>query len=214
MNLNTSVPSLKKEQRLYNLDKPLIGLTGGVATGKSSVSELLRSKGLIVIDADKLVKQVYDKESVVKFVAQNFPGAVNGKKINFKKLREVAFSAPENLRKLENEVYSHLPEAFKSEVDRHQEADFFIYDVPLLFEKKLDRLVDFKVLVYCDRMTQVERLIERDRIKPELAEKILNEQMDIEEKKRHSDYVIDNNGDKKSLTREVNEFISFLLNLS
>ncbi len=181
--------------RLYQTPVPIIGLTGGIATGKSTVAQMFRDAGVPVIDADKLVKSIYAKRSSYEFVLKHFPEAITENDIHFKKLREIAFLTADNQLILESFIYAQMPDAFREAYLAFPQHEYVVYDVPLLFEKGLDAKVDLSVCTYSPRSLQLERLVKRDQISVELAEKILNKQMDIEEKKEKSDLFIENVGD-------------------
>ena len=192
---------IKKDSnsRIYNIPVPIIGLTGGIATGKSTVANLLRNKNIPVIDADQLVKNIYQQPSTIAFIRSQFPESMTDQKINFKKLREIAFANEANKSILENYIYSYLPEEFKKNYHLFESPPFIVYDVPLLFEKKLHLMVDLSICVYAPKTIQIERLMVRDQISRDLAESIINQQMDIEDKKKMSDFTISNTGAPKDL---------------
>ncbi len=210
---NPKLNKLEQDNRLYQMPVPVIGLTGGIASGKSSVSQLLRSHGLSIIHADVLVKSIYQHKDIIESISDLAPTtAINGA-IDFKKLREVFFSDTTIQTKIEKLIYSKMPEAFKQsyKTQPHAKQDFIIYDVPLLFEKNLAPLVDHKVCVWCPREMQIERLTKRDGITQELALKILDRQWDIDKKKSESDEIIDNSKTKTELEHSVSIFIKNLL---
>lgn len=211
--INPKWNTLEASQRLYHMPVPIIGLTGGIASGKSSVSRLLRAQGIRIIDADALVKQVYQTERAIKGIEALAPDAVVNGSVDFKKLRPLFFSSNELQAQVEKLIYAGMPEVFKSafENDINNHQDFIIYDVPLLFEKDLARRVDTKVCVYCDQRTQIERLLKRDSIDLELANKMLARQWDIEKKRSDSDLVIDNSKTETALESAVKLFLSELL---
>lgn len=198
--------------RLYQLDLPIIGLTGGIATGKSTVAELLKTSGLQVLSADQLVKNIYGTTEAKEFIQTHFPQVIENNFIVFKKLREIVFSDPLAKKEVEDFIYSKLPQTFlnaKNElVKNHPQMKCLIYDVPLLFEKGLFLKVDLSICVYLTRNEQKERLMKRDQIGAELAERILNEQWDIEVKKSKADTVIENTGTLKDLEIAVNQFVT------
>lgn len=202
---------LTKDTRLYHSEKPIIGLTGGIASGKSTVSNFLRSKGIEIIDADNLVKSIYQKDKSKSFIKENFPTAWDNDKINFKILRRLAFNNPAIKNKLENFIYAFLPEAFIEASKKIINQDFLIYDIPLLFEKGLEKKIDVTLVVYADRELQLNRLIKRDNIAIDLSNKILDQQMDIEIKKNKADFIINNQGDISELKKEVDDFLKKIL---
>lgn len=202
---------LDSSTRLYNLNIPVIGLTGGIATGKSTVSSMLKNQGLSLIDADLLVKEIYKTPDALAFVKKNFPMCWNDA-IDFKALRQVVFDNPLAKQLVERFIYARLPEAFLKEFSEFNNPSFIIYDAPLLFEKNLNLKVDSTALVYAPRELQKTRLMNRDKSSPEQADKILNQQMNIEDKKVLSDYLIFNTKDLSHLEQEVQAFIKELLN--
>lgn len=197
--------------RLYQIPVPIIGLTGGIATGKTTVAGLFRDKGVPVIDADKLVKEIYQKKASFDFVNQHFLEAIVDDTIHFKTLRELAFKTPENQRKLEDFIYAQLPGAFVEAFNAFNQPDFMVYDVPLLFEKGLFTKIDVSVCTYSPRDLQRERLVKRDNISVDLANTILDKQMDIEEKKKRSDLFIENVGDLNLLKKNFDDLLSKLI---
>lgn len=197
--------------RLYNYDRPIVALTGGIATGKSTVTKLLEAKGLKIIDADQLVKSVYATEEAKAFIRDNFPTAWVHEAIDFRVLREVFFFNPKIKQAVELFIYSRLPAAFRLAAEKMKDQSFYIYDVPLLFERNLDSKVDVKIVVYAPRKVQLARLIDRDGSKEEVGNLILDQQMDIEEKKEKADFVLDNSGTLVELEAEVEQLLLQIL---
>lgn len=210
-NLKASLVRLTAEERLYNYDKPLIGLTGGIATGKSAVTTILREQGLKVIDADQLVKSIYETEECREFIQREFPVAWENGAINFPKLREIFFQDLKSKAAIETFIYGRLPEAFKKATQELKDQNFCIYDVPLLFEKKLNKKTDLSIVIYTPRDIQLVRLMKRDSISKDSAERILDAQMDIEEKKDLADFVIHNDGSLEELAADVRQLLQKVL---
>ncbi len=211
MKLKNKYLKLNSSERLYQYDKPIVALTGGIATGKSTVTKLLEQKGLTIIDADQLVKSIYAKQESKDFVKTNYPSAWSHNEIDFKKLRELVFSDTSVKSNVEGYIYQRLPDAFKEATTKIKNQDFYLYDVPLLFERALETKVDLTILVYVPRKVQLARLIDRDGSKEEIGNKILDQQIDIEEKKEKSDLVIDNSGSMIELAAEVDKLLLQIL---
>lgn len=209
--LNKKFIKLTPDYRLYNFDKPIIAFTGGIATGKSTVTRMLEAKGLKFIDADLLVKNIYRTEESRQFIQTYFPEAWINNEINFAKLRELVFSNPKIKDVIETYIYARLPMAFREAASKITNQDFYLYDVPLLFERDLDKKVDLKIVVYAPRKIQLARIIDRDGTKEDIANKILDLQMDIEDKKDMADIVVDNSRTEAELAASVENLLLQLL---
>ncbi len=202
---------LNKANRLYECPVAVIGLTGGIATGKTTVSNLLKEKKIPLIDADQLVKEIYQFTDTLAFVEQNFSSVITNGKINFKQLRNIVFFDNKKKQQLESYIFSHLPELFHQKLQKQTYTNFVVYDAPLLFEKHLNSLCDINICVYAPKEIQLQRLILRDNIDFELASKMLANQLDIEKKKSMADYIITNSSDLKELSEQVFSLMDKLL---
>jgi dephospho-CoA kinase len=209
--LKNKLIELSSQKRLHELAAPIVGLTGGIATGKSTVSKILQSKGCPIIDADQLVKKIYALNDTKEFIKANFPEGYRNGEIDFPALRQRFFQDPKAKSDIEGHIYQRLPDIFLKEYRELGTPPFIIYDVPLLFEKKLDLLVDITVTVYAPRKIQEARLMKRDGILEDLAKKIIDQQMDIEDKKLKADFVIDNSFSQEELVQEVEELLRQIL---
>ena len=208
--LNSKWITKSQDSRLYQIPVPIVGLTGGIATGKTTVAQMFRDENCPVIDADKLVKGIYSKKASFDFITSHFLDAIINNTIHFKTLRELAFKSPENQKKLEDFIYAQMPGAFAEAFNTFNNPEFIIYDVPLLFEKGLYTKTDVSICTYTPRSIQRERLVNRDSITYELADVILEKQMDIEEKKNRSDLIIENLGNLDDLKKNFNELFTLL----
>jgi dephospho-CoA kinase len=132
---------------------------------------------------------------------------MTNEEIDFKRLREKVFQDLTTKKLIESFIYQRLPQAFHDELELKSNTQIIIYDVPLLFERGMEKVFDLVLLVYTPRSIQLERLKARDHISTELAEKMLSQQMDIEDKKRKSDLVINNMETEKELTQETEKFL-------
>lgn len=192
---------------------PIIGLTGGVASGKSTVSKQLAKAGLKIIDADALVKQVYQTERAINGIKDLAPQAVIDNQVDFKILRPLFFSNQTLQAQIEKLIYAGMSDVFKAAFENIKEnQDFIIYDVPLLFEKELATRIDTKVCVWCPSNIQLERLLKRDGIDEDLAKKMMSRQWHIDQKRDASDLVIDNSKSPVELEKAVKDFLTALIN--
>lgn len=202
---------LNEATRMHGINIPIIGLTGGIATGKSTVSKIFVAEGFPVIDADKLVKSIYEKNETKEFIRNHFPEAWKNEEVHFPTLRERFFKDAEAKVAIEKFIYEKLPQAFREAVKALGEIPFVIYDVPLLFEKNLEPLVDVNVVIYATKKIQKARLIDRDGHLEDMAEKIIAHQIPIDEKKLKAEFVIDNTRGVNELAEEVDQFLRQVL---
>ncbi|BBA50146.1 dephospho-CoA kinase [Fusobacterium varium] len=184
----------------------IVGLTGGIASGKSTVSNFFKKLGLEVLDADGIVKEVSQKEDTIKKIVKVFGKNIldgNGKIIR-EKLRKEAFENRELLNKLNEIIHPQVIEIFVKKKKETSEDSIVIFDIPLLYEAKMENLCDKIIVVYIKREQQIKRVIERDKNTRELAEKIIDAQMSLEEKSKRADIVINNNSTLEDLKNQVN----------
>ncbi|GJM78618.1 dephospho-CoA kinase [Paenibacillus sp. HMSSN-139] len=189
-----------------------IGLTGGIATGKSTVSRMLASRGAAVIDADVIAREIMEPgHPVLAAVSERFGPEVlhpDGT-LNRKKLGEIVFSHPEERKALEALTHPAIRSEMKRRLDELEEADpqrLVVADIPLLYESGLDPLYEEIMVVYVPREMQLSRLILRDGLSREAAEQRLSAQMDIEQKKERADILIDNSGGLDETRRQIDDF--------
>jgi dephospho-CoA kinase len=182
----------------------VIGLTGGIASGKSSFAGALRARGVPVVDADALSRAVMGRDSPTEArVLEAFgPRAVlPGGGIDRRWLGALVFRDPEARRRLEAITHPAIRDRMAQEVARLEREGHALafYDVPLLYEVGLDPALDSVVVVWTPRGVQLERLARRDGLTPIEAEARLSAQLPIDEKAARADFVVDNQGPPEAL---------------
>ena len=186
----------------------LIGLTGGIATGKSTVSTLLRLSGYPVIDADQLVRQLQTAHSkgLERLTAVFGSGILNADQtLNRQALGSLVFSDQTKLAKLNMVMQPLIRDEIWRQVKNYQKQQipYVILDAPRLCEENYADECDLVVVVATDHQIQVQRLMKRNGYSQAEAEQRIDSQMPLAEKKRLADIVIDNNGSKEELKRQV-----------
>jgi dephospho-CoA kinase len=187
----------------------IMGLTGGIASGKSTVSALFVNKGAALVDADVIARDVMlPGHPVLAAAVQEFGDGIlqTDGSLNRARLGEIVFGNPEALQTLNNLTHPAIRREIKDQMYALEEEDprrLIIVDIPLLYESALDALFDKIIVVYVPRRVQLARLMARNGLKLEQAEDRLKSQLDIELKRRKADYVIDNSGDAESTERQV-----------
>lgn len=193
-----------------------IGLTGGIATGKSTVARLIRDRGHAVIDADLLAREVVQigTEANLEIARVFGPDAVLASgELNRKRIGEVVFSDRTKLALLEGIIHPRV-RALSLERKRALESEgrsVAFYDVPLLYEKNMADLFDRVVVVACSEKTQLARLVARDGFPLDEAKRRIAAQLPIATKADRADDVIPNEGSLEDLEKEVAGYLKRLI---
>ncbi len=185
----------------------MIVLTGSIATGKSSTCRILEDNGFAIVDADKIAKELIDTEVIERLFGSKY---IKENEIDRKALGDLIFSDSVKREVLNSYIHPLIrEEIYKQVLSLEAKKIKYIVDIPLYFESSH---YDAKIvaLVYCNREQQIKRLMERDGLSKNNALIRLESQIDIEEKKRKADYVIDNSSDENHLASEVEKFIKYL----
>jgi dephospho-CoA kinase len=194
----------------------IIGITGGIAMGKSTVSAHIRQKGFEVIDADKIVHELQAKGGkLYKILVEEFGEEIlipETGEINRKTLSEIAFKKPESLKRIveiqheaiELEIISRLNKA------RNSKAEFAFFDCALLFENEYEKLCDEVWTVFCSKEKQIERLKARNNLTEEEALLRIESQIDPIIRNFRSKKVIPNHDSKEELIKKIDELLSKL----
>ena len=195
----------------------LVGLTGGIATGKSTVSSMFRALGCEVIDADVLAREVVAPgEPALAQIADEFGREVlqpDGT-LDRKKLGAIVFADPSRRKRLEQITHPAIALRFRERLDELEARGFagiVLWDAPVMIESGGYKNMEKLVVVATDETTQCARLCARDSIDTVEAERKFGSQMPVAEKAKLADYVIDNAGDRAATERQVREVHAALL---
>ena len=185
----------------------IIGITGGISSGKSTVTEFLRQKGFQVVDADAVVHQLQKPSGrLYQILVEHFGEKLlleNGE-LNRPLLASLIFSNPEEQEWSKETQGELIREELGFVRDKFaQTEDLFFMDIPLLFEQEYASWFDETWLVYVSRDTQLDRLMKRDYLTIEDAQARLASQWPLEEKKRLASHILDNNGSREQLLSQV-----------
>lgn len=193
----------------------LVGLTGGIASGKSTVAKILQSLGAAIVNADDLAREVVEpgheawKEIVASFGAEILQ---SDQTLDRQKLRTLIFNQPHARKRLESIIHPRVRALAEERIRQYAAAGYpvVIYEVPLLFEGNLQEWLRPVILVACDVETQTARLQKRDHLTAADAEKHIAAQMSLKDKRRLADYVIENNGSLEDLERQTRQILEEL----
>ena len=194
----------------------IYGLTGGIASGKSTVLNLFRQNKFIVYDADYVAREVVKLGTIgLAQITEQFGSGVllaDGT-LNRKKLSSIVFSDQTQLEKL-NQITRPLikKEILQtvSDVKKSTQPDISIFEIPLLFEGNYQNYFDGVISLYVQPQIRLHRLMQRNGISKKVALEQINSQMSMDEKKRRADFVIDNSGDMNHLQNEFDKLVSQL----
>lgn len=190
-----------------------IGLTGGIACGKSTVSALLARRGAILIDADLLAREVVEPGApALAEVVRVFGDGVlqEDGSLNRKELGRFVFGHEARRKELEAILHPPIRRLMRERMEEFQRLHpdkLVVVDVPLLFESRMEDEFQEVLLVYVDPSVQLERLMARDGLTREEAQQRLNAQIPIEWKKEWADVIIDNGGDLEDTEKQVNTYL-------
>ena len=189
----------------------VIGLTGGIASGKTTISNILKELGAIIIDADKIARKVVEKSSpALKDIEENFGRDVlfkNGR-LDRKKLGNIVFNDTGSLKKLNEIIHPYIVEKIIDEINHYKKTynnRVIILDAALLIELNLTDLVEEVWLIVVPEEMQLGRLVERDNISADQAQKRIDAQIPLEDKKKYADLIIDNSKDLTYLQAQIEE---------
>lgn len=190
----------------------IIGLTGSIASGKSTVSEMFTELDIPVIDADKISRLVVQPDELAyKEIVATFGHDIllPNKTIDRSKLGSIIFADDAKRKQLNEIVHPAVREKMLTQRDYYTQTGHrcVVMDIPLLFESKLTHLVNTTIVVYVNEHTQLERLKTRDGFTEEEAYQRIHSQILMEEKKSMADIVIDNNGTKEQTYEQLKAYL-------
>ena len=195
---------------MENETKRLIGLTGGIATGKTTVSNYLMQKNCLpILDADVYAKEAVERDSpILKNVFDRYGDKVilPDLSLNRSALGEIIFNNPKEKRWLESQIHPYVRDRFQQEL-QHATTNTIVLDIPLLFEANLTDTVTEIWVVNCDRSIQIDRLQQRNGLTQAQAEARIDSQLPLAEKVAAADVVLNNDRDLDYLFNQIDSAI-------
>lgn len=184
----------------------IIGLTGSIATGKSQSSKIFKDLGCYIIDADKISRQLTVKGTKsLKDIVNNFGTDIlnSSGHLNRSKLAKIIFNDKHAKIDLERILHPHIIRKTNEIIAKKYNVVDIVVDAPLLFEVGLDRICDKIIVIYAQYHLQLARLMRRDNLSKQEAEKRIALQMPIEDKMKLADITIDNSSTLSSLRKDI-----------
>lgn len=188
-----------------------LALTGSIGMGKSTVARMFEAFGIPVFDADAEVRALQaEGGALVGAIGDRFPGAVRGGRLDRERLAHIVLEDPEELKALESIVHPAVGAARERFIADHAGAPALLFDIPLLFETAGEDGFDKVIVVSAPEEVQRRRVLARAGMTAEKFESIRRRQMPDEEKRRRSDFIIDNGGDLSTTEAQVRAILTCL----
>lgn len=190
-----------------------IGITGGIGSGKSTVSKIIKDKGIEIIDADKIARNILNiYPELLSAIRLEFGDSFFDKEgaLLRKKLGSYIFEEKDRVKRLDEIMIPKIKEQInlEFEVNRAKGAKICILDAPTLIEQNIYKDMDKNILVWVDRKTQFERVKQRDALDYEEIKNRIDAQMPLDNKKKYVDYIIDNTGNFEKTKEQINKVLS------
>ena len=190
----------------------IVGLTGGISSGKSTVSSYLKQLKIPVIDADEVARKVVEPNSQgAREIRKTFGSDVfeEDGSLNRQKLGSLIFSNAENRQKLDDLLQPLIKIMILDEIEEYRQKgeNMIVLDLPLLFEKQYEELCEDIIVVYIPKELQLERLMRRNQYTKQEALSRIDSQLSIEEKRKRATFLLDNQGSIQQLYQQVEQWL-------
>ena len=197
----------------------IVGLTGGIASGKTTIINFLKKKKFATHDSDAVVSSAYSRptKKFINFLTNiNLADSISGKSIDKTKIRKEIFNIQKKRKLLEKYIHGVVKQSRDQFLKKHKEkkTKIVFLDIPLLFEAKLEKICDYIILVYAPIRIRKKRAIRRKGMKKEILKKIIKHQINDNFKKKKADFVIDTSIPNKAQSfKKTLKIINLIFNL-
>lgn len=192
----------------------ILGLTGGIGCGKSSLSNIFRNRNISIVDADIISRKIFEDKLLLEKIFVHFGQSIKNDDgtLNRKALGKIVFSDEEKLKELNNLTHPRIREKIISEIEklRKKGENIVVLDAAILVESGFLDMVDKLLVVTCKQEVQISRIQKRDNCSEQEALSRINSQMSQEEKSKYGDYIIDNSGTITELESKAHKFIEYM----
>lgn len=184
----------------------ILGVTGGIATGKSTVVDVFRKAGVPIVDGDLIAREIVEpRQPALKALVAAFGEEIlTEDRLNRKKLGEIVFNDPAKRQLLDRLLDGYLRGAITDQIkEAAKRAPLVVADIPLLYEADYQQYMDQVAVVYIPKELQLTRLMQRDHLTKEAALQRMKSQLSIEEKRQKADFLFDNQGTREETRQQV-----------
>ena len=192
----------------------ILGLTGSIGCGKSSLSNILKDNNIDIIDADIISRKIFEDQKLLSLVFEHFGDSIKNidGTLNRKALGNIVFNDDNKLIDLNNLTHPKIKEKILHEVEKYRlsNKDIVVIDAALLIEGGYLEIVDKVLVITCNEDIQIDRIQKRDNCSKEEALSRVASQISQEEKVKCADYVLDNSNTLEDLKQKINEFLLYM----
>ncbi len=192
----------------------VLGLTGNIGCGKSSLSKIFEEKGIAIIDADIISRKILEDRETLNEVYKEFGEDIknNNGELNRKKLASIVFNDDNQLKKLNNITHPRIKNNIYSKIQsyKNDKNTLVVVDAALLIEAEYLDIINKLLVVTCKKDVQIERIVKRDSCSEDEAMSRISAQMEQNEKVKYADYTIDNSGSKEELYEKALKFLLYV----
>lgn len=184
----------------------VVGLTGGIASGKTTVAKILSDFDIKIVDVDRIAKEIVSPHTNIwEKIIETFGEEILDKDLSIdrSKLAKLIFSVPEKRKLLDDITHPIILTKIKEKLAELKSESIVVIDIPLLFETGFEKEVDKVVVVFAQRVLQIERLVKKCKLGLKEAQDRIDSQMSLLEKTKRADWIIYNNGGMEELRKEV-----------
>lgn len=192
----------------------ILGLTGSIGCGKSSLSNILKDSNIDTIDADIISRKIFEDEKLLALVFEHFGDSIKNEdgSLNRKALGNIVFNDDKKLIELNNLTHPRIKKKILREIEKFKSynKEIVVIDAPLLIEGGYLEIVDKVLVITCNEDIQISRIQKRDKCSKEEVLSRINSQMSQQEKVKYANYVIDNSSNLEELKKKSEEFLLYL----
>ena len=192
----------------------VLGLTGNIGCGKSSLSNIFMRNKINVVDADLVSREIMNDKDTLEEIKKSFGNDIINEEsnLNRKKLAQIVFNDDKELVKLNNITHPRIKEKINDKIKKieNNKENIVIVDGALLIEANYLDIIDKLIVIVCDEKVQIDRIIKRDNCSKEEAIIRIKSQMSQDEKMKYADYIIDNSADKLNLETKAEILIEYI----
>ena len=170
-----------------------IGITGSIGTGKTTIASMFAKFHISIFDADNEIKKILTRKEIKQKLKDTWTADLKTNKVDKHKLRTIIFSNKKEKKKLEKILYPYLTKELNKFEKENNEKKILVYDVPLIYETKSENKYDLILLTNCNKKTQRDRVLARDKISNSLFENIQGSQLSFDQKMKFKPKIIDTN---------------------